>query len=501
MKRFAKRALKVAAGTALGIAVLGVGAHLAIRSACKMTEPVTDGARMVVVQKGAVAYAGRSFTRFHGGIREVHLEGDGRAIGEAHGTLMRERMIANETELWGELDRVVPIGPARLLLLDIGRLRYRTVDRGIPDDRRIEIAEEARALAPDPFSDRMPSYDRLVLLHSLYDIALSFEHSPLVGCSTFGLGPEATKDGHTLFARAFDFEAGEVFDRDKAVFFVRSPGKIPFASVSWPGLIGVMTGMNAEGVSLVVHGGRAGQPRTVGLPVIFSMRETLEHAHDVDEAAQILSSQEVMVSHVVALADAKGHFAIVERAPGTPAFVRRDFADPNRVGVTNHFEGPLASDPKNEAVRAHTTTLARRARLDELLAQVGPHQADVSSAVAMLRDHTCAGGESCPLGDRRTIDAFIATHGIVADTTAKVLWVSAGPELSGKFVAFDLNREFADGADLDDTEPPFIPADPVLADGRYAPARARALRTRGEDEAGRATKSVSSVSSVSSGAP
>ena len=87
--------------------------------------------------------------------------------------------------------------------------------------------------------------------------------------------PSATADGHALFARAFDFEAADVFDRDKAVFVVHEDGKIPFASVAWPGFVGVVTGMNAEGVAVAVHGGRAREPSTTGMPVAFSLRETL----------------------------------------------------------------------------------------------------------------------------------------------------------------------------------------------------------------------------------
>jgi hypothetical protein len=314
----------------------------------------------------------------------------------------------------------------------------------------------------------------MVFLHSLYDIALSFEHSPLIGCSTFMLGPGATVNSHTLLARAFDFEAGDVFDHSKAVFFVREPGAIPFASVAWPGFVGVMSGMNARGVAVVVHGGRAREPRTVGEPVAFMLREVLERATDTREAVAILKTQSVMVSHIVIVADATGHFAVVERAPGVEAFVRDTFADPDRVGVTNHFEGPLANDPKNVAVRTGTTSIARRQRLDELLAGVGPHEGDARRAVDMLRDHRCAGGTSCEIGDRRTIDALIATHGIVADTTDRVLWVSAGPHLSGHFTRFDLRTIFADGhAPETDVTTELIPDDPILHDGRYEAGQKR----------------------------
>jgi hypothetical protein len=98
--------------------------------------------------------------------------------------------------------------------------------------------------------------------------------------------------------------------------------------------------------------------------------------------------------------------------------------------------------------------------------------------LGFLRDHGCA-GESCPPGDRRAIDAFIATHGIIADLSARILWVSEGPRLSGRFVKIDpaLLVRRSDGAEpdapaIDDLET--LPADPALEDGRYAEGRVRA---------------------------
>jgi hypothetical protein len=344
---------------------------------------------------------------------------------------------------------------------------------------RLELAAKARAFDPDPYADRLPTFHRMVMLHTLYDVALSFEQSPLLGCSTFALGPEATRDGHTLVARAFDFEAGEVFDREKVVYLARPDGRVPFASVAWPGLVGVVTGMNAEGVVMVVHGGRAGEPRATGVPVVFAVRDALERARSAPEATAILASQEVMVSHIVFVADARGRVAVVERAPGRPAFVRDKHADPNRVALTNHFEGPLADDARDARVRATTTTLDRRARLDELLATVGPGEADAARALAMLRDHTCAKGAACALGDRRTIDALIATHGVVADATARVLWVSAGPHLSGKFVRYDVGAMLDAHYDLAQApEPEASAPDAILGDGRYEEGRERAGRAR-----------------------
>jgi isopenicillin-N N-acyltransferase-like protein len=457
-------------------------AHGAVTLTTPIDPPGTSSARATTSMETTVdargtSHVGKGYARRREGLREVYLEGSPTEFGTEHARLLRQSMLENEQELWDSFAHLVPFAPARTLIMDVSRVRYHHVDRGMPAERLAEVAAGARAFDPDPYASHLPTYHRMVFLHALYDIALSFEHSPLIGCSAFVLGPEATADGHTLLARAFDFEAGDVFDRDKAVFFVRGEGDgvLPFASVAWPGLVGVLSGMNVEGVAIVVNGGRARDPETTGMPVVFALREVLERAHDTAEAIAILGAQQVMVSHIVMVTDAHGKTAIVERAPGVPAFVRDAFADPDRVAVTNHFEGPLASDPRNEVVRRTSTTLPRRARADELLSAVGPHQGSVPRAVAMLRDHACAGGVPCELGDRRAIDALIATHGIVADTTDRVLWVSAGPHLSGKFVRFDLRAIFAKDHDpARDPEPETLPEDPILADGRYAAGRVHA---------------------------
>lgn len=462
--------------TVLAIVGVVLGAHFFALCSSRMTPPdVVLPPEPKLEETAGIDRLGASYTRMVDGVREVYLKGTPEEVGVAHVRLLRSHMLADEGGVWSDFAKFVPFGPSRTFLTDLGRYRYRHVDLGIPIERRRELAAQAKTFQPDPFDVHMPTYERMVFLHSLYDIALSFEHSPLLGCSSFGLGPERTTDGHTLLARAFDFEAGDVYDTDKAVYFVDEPGTIPFASVAWPGLVGVLSGMNREGVTLVVHGGRARQPRAEGEPVVFTLRDVLEHATDTESAVAILSSQNVMVSHMVFVADAKGSFAVVERAPGEAAFVRK-LQDPSRVALTNHFEGPLSADPKNQAIRQHTTTLARRAKLDEMLNDVAPHTADVPRAIAMLRDHTCAKSVGpCELGDRRAIDPFIATHGIVADTTAKVLWVSAGPHLSGKFVAFDLTKIFAEGHDpATDDATSVVAADPALTNGDYEKGRARA---------------------------
>ena len=465
-------------GALAALCLLPFAAHAVVGWMTRIAPPDSPTPRFeAIAEPGGVVRTPRGWSATRG-VRLVYLAGTAEELGAQHTALLYDRMAENERVLWDGFAEVVPFAPARALMFDVGRVRYRDVAANFPDPRRREIAAEASAFVPDPYEGELPTYQRMVMLHALYDIALGFERSPLLGCTAFGLGPGATTDGHALFARAFDFEAADVFDADKAVFLVHEDGKIPFASVAWPGFVGVVTGMNAEGVAVAVHGGRAREPSVTGVPVAFSLRETLSAARDTTEAVDILSRQPVMVSHLVFVGDGAGRFAVVERAPGVAAHVRATFADPAKASVTNHFEGPLAGDPRDTHVRETTSTLARRTRIDELLAALPPQSATVPRALDILRDHGCS-GDACPVGDRRAIDAFIATHGIVADLTARTLWVSEGPHLSGRFVKVEpgLLVRRSDG------RPPDVPTvesveslapDPALGDGRYAEGRARA---------------------------
>jgi isopenicillin-N N-acyltransferase-like protein len=265
----------------------------------------------------------------------------------------------------------------------------------------------------------------------------------------------------------------EIFDRRKAVFLVRETGKIPFASVAWPGLVGVVSGMNAEGVALVVHGGRAGEPRAIGEPVVHALRRVLSGAHSSEEAARLLAERAPMVSHIVIVSDAQGRSAAIERAPGVKDSVRWLAS---RAATTNHFESALRDDPKNLRVLRKTSTLPRRERADQLLAALAQDtKVTPLAAAGLLRDRAAAGGGALDLGDRRAINALIATHGVIMQTGARVLWVSEAPHLLGHFRAFDLRRLLAPDYDpaSDSSAPATLPEDPLLSSGQYATWRSK----------------------------
>ena len=415
--------------------------HLSLSVLCRIEAPKVAPNELEPVRPSpGLRTLGSSFVLERNGLFEAHLSGSPEQIGWAHARLFYPEMVENEGVLLSNFSKAVPSWPLRALLLDLAQVRYRHVADRMSPERRAEMAAGALGFQPDPYRELFPTFQRFAYLNALYDIALSFEHSPLIGCTTFVFSGSASATSGTLLARNFDFEVDPIFDRKKAVFFVRETGKIPFASVAWPGLVGVVSGMNAEGVAVVVHGGRAGEPRAEGEPVVHALRAVLSLARTTEEALTVLAARPALVSHIVVLADASGRAVKVERTPGQADHVL-PLADAD--AVTNHFGGPAASDPKNLTVLAHTSTRARKARADELVAQVA-RPVTAEGAVSLLRDRKGSGGRALPLGDRDAIDALIATHGVVMSTRERWLWVSVAPHLLGRFVAFDLGRMLAE---------------------------------------------------------
>lgn len=449
------------------VPALFVASHGIIRWRAHVTPPSVQVSEHALVQSadGRRSFGSARLAR-RGAIWEVHLSGTPAEIGFAHARLLQGQMVENERVLIDHFERVVPSGVLRAALLDLALLRYGKVSSGMSPSRLEELAAMARGFSPDPFAGFFATFQRFVYLNALYDIALSFEHSPLIGCTSFVL-PAPDASAGALLARNFDFEVDPIFDREKAVFLVSEAGKIPFASVAWPGLVGVLSGMNQAGVAVVVHGARAGEPTPHGEPVVHALRRVLAEADTTERALEVLAEREVMVSHLVIVVDAMGQSAVIERAPGHANHVRRFTSG---ASITNHFEGPLKDDAKNLRVRRETSTLARRARADELLGAL-PDTVTVPDAVQLLRDRAGARGQPLALGDRDAIDALIATHGVVMDTGKRQLWVSEGPHLLGRFVLFDMNTLL--GTELPRSEEVItLPADPALE----SPAVQRHLR-------------------------
>jgi hypothetical protein len=422
-------------------------------------------APLAVTYDGTTARAGEAYLVRRGRLWVMQLAGAPVMLGYQHARLASPLMATGDARMLDLFASTVPSRPLRALVSAIVQARYRHLDRAFPADRRAEIYGESVGYA-DPYGFVFPTYQRLVYLHALYDIALAFEHSPLLACTAFVASGPATTDGHTIVGRNFDFDVDPWFDEDKVVAIVAPEGAIPFVSVAWPGMTGVVTGMNADGLWINVNGGRAGELDSGGVPVLFTTRTVLERARSLDDAIAIIEQDPPMASHILLLADGKtGESVIVERAPGRALGLVRDATT---TVLANHYRtSPLKDDPKDARIRELTTTLSRDARMRELVTRARG-RVDPATAVAILRDRAGVGDVPLPLGNRNALDAVVTTHSVVADLTARVLWVSEGPHTLGRYLRIDLPARLRDGARASVAEAAGdVPEDLALRDGTW----------------------------------
>lgn len=110
-----------------------------------------------------------------------------------------------------------------------------------------------------------------------------------VGCSSLIVEPERSATGGPLFGRNFDFPAFGLLDRYGVVMVIRPTDKHAFAAVGFPGLMGVLSGMNDAGLcvaTLDVEDAADGSVRfePTGVPMMLVFRQILEECTTIAEA-------------------------------------------------------------------------------------------------------------------------------------------------------------------------------------------------------------------------
>jgi isopenicillin-N N-acyltransferase-like protein len=419
------------------------------------------------------------------GVWELHLAGDPYTLGYTHGRLGARLLVEQEEYMFGEFRKYVPSPIARTLIRAGVMLGYRNLGKLMPLDRQLELAGLA-AGSVDLHGDFLPTFHRMVFYHALHDITQTLEKSPLLGCSAFAAVGGATRDGHLLVGRNFDFEGPEIFDREKVVLFFKPAGKIPFASVAWAGMTGAVTGINAEKIYVSVNAARTDDKGQVGVPVEILIREILENARSIEDVVARVRTP-VLVPDLYFVADGKtGEAAVIERSP-TRLAVRRLDPQQGWLALSNHARDPMfAADRRNDHLERYLTSGARLERMEELLKERAG-KLDPAGVLDILRDKRGPGGAALGLGNRNALDAIIATHSVLVDASDLVLWVGVGPHASGKFVAFDLVRELGAGTRAKPATEPTgapadLPADPIVDTQEFADYRLAqtALRSAAE---------------------
>jgi predicted choloylglycine hydrolase len=159
----------------------------------------------------------------------------------------------------------------------------------------------------------------------------------MVACSTITLPAGASPDGVARFGRNLDFPSLGVLDKTARVLVFLPEGRNSFVAVTWPGLIGVLSGMNEHGLTLASMEISRARRKPSAMPYMLLYRTVLEQCRDVDEAIALLDKTPKQTANNLMLMDAAGARALVEITPERITVRRAD--DRHALVSTNHHRG------------------------------------------------------------------------------------------------------------------------------------------------------------------
>src|SRR5438128_1644330 len=245
-------------------------------------------------------------------IKIIEVRGDGAAMGKAHGEALREEIRALDKYL----NAFFKSDQQRKQAL-LASFVFRNQ---LSPQHQAEILSLAQASGLDP--------GEIMLANCFLDL------SPMTACSTITLSAKAAPDGIARFGRNLDFPGFNIADKASVLFVFHPKDRYAFAAPSWPGLIGVLSGMNEHGLTLA----NMEVDRPMGLPhampYTILYRTILERCKTVQEAIDLLEKTPRQTANNLMLMDAAGNRAVVEITPESVR-VRRGVANEALIS-TNH---------------------------------------------------------------------------------------------------------------------------------------------------------------------
>lgn len=378
-------------------------------------------------------------TKNEQGIWELYVEGNPLQLGLTTGALTQELFHKQEDALLTKVDEMVPSATKQMLLRKFLAWFNRKMYLNIDNEYKTEIYGLAQ-YASEKYTHIAEAYPRILYLHSAHDIGHALQDLALVGCSSFAAWGEKSEDGQLIIGRNFDFYAGDEFAEEKIVAFVKPETGYKFMSVTWGGMIGVVSGMNDQGLTVTINAGKSKFPTMAKTPISLVTREILQYASTIEEAVAIAKKREVFVSESILIGSAKDKkAALIETSPEN--FGVYEVINSDHLVCSNHFQSSAyANDKNNQKHILESHSQYRYDRMEELLGE-NP-KVNPKIAVDILRNKEGLNDKSIGLGNEKALNQLLAHHGIVFKPEELLVWVSANPYQLGEFVAYDLNTVF-----------------------------------------------------------
>lgn len=372
------------------------------------------------------------------GLWEMRIAGNPIDRGAAYG-LMNSKLLENQESVFVEqIHQMIPSEYWVEFLHKLILIFNRNMANYIPIEYRQEIYAMSLSCS-DKYNGYGSPYVRQLNYHAAHDIGHAMQEYMLVGCSSFATWGTNSEDGNLLIGRNFDFYMGTKFAENKLILFVEPTEGYDFVSVTWPGMMGVLSGMNEEGLTVTINAAKGALPVSSAMPISLLARHILQYASDISEAYEIAEQYKTFVSESLMIGSVKdGYVAVIEKTPERIALYK---APNERIVCTNHYQSAMfADDEYNKENMQTSDSPYRMERINELLDSMVPM--NVEKAVYILRNRYGVGNKDIGIGNEKSVNQFIAHHSVVFQPDKLRMWVSTSPWQLGAFVCYDLHDVF-----------------------------------------------------------
>lgn len=373
------------------------------------------------------------------GLWEGYIHGEPLDRGTAFGRLSGDLLCYQEKVFVDQIKEIVPSESYLKFLRYFIVLFNRNLGQYIPEEFRNEIYGISLSCSNEYNFIGTP-YERQLNYHAAHDIGHTMQEYMLVGCSSFATWGAMSQDSTLLIGRNFDFYVGDDFAKNKLVLFVNPTKGYKYASVCWPGMVGVVSGMNELGLTVTINAAKGDMPTSAAMPISILAREILQYASTISEAYAIAQKRHTFVSESLLIGSAKdGKAAIIEK---TPSQIGLFESKSDRIICTNHYQSAtFRNDEKNRENIAKSDSPYRYKRIEKLLE--GRQGLTPADAAAILRDRMGNKGQDVGLSNEESLNQSIGHHSVIFKPQEGLMWVSTTPWQDGKMVCYNLKKIFA----------------------------------------------------------
>ncbi|WP_426483397.1 C45 family autoproteolytic acyltransferase/hydolase [Flavobacterium sp. 2] len=373
------------------------------------------------------------------GLWELYVEGDPLEIGLNTGALSDSLLQKQQQIFFSKIKDLVPSKFEQKMLRHFLKWYNRKLYANVPEEYQTEIFGVSQYTSHE-FDNIAPQYQRGLYLHAAHDIGHALQDLALVGCSSFAAWGEKSEDGNLILGRNFDFYVNDAFAENKIVAFIKPQQGHNFMMVSWPGMIGAVSGMNQQGLTVTINAAKSEIPLTAKTPISILTREILQHAQNIDEAIAIAKKRSVFVSESIMVGSAQDNKAVLIEVSPKKMDVY-EVPNSNQLICSNHFQSDaFKNEKRNLGQIADSHSEYRFERMQELLSENKKINPEIASEI--LRNKNGLNDIPLGFGNEKALNQLLAHHGIIFKPKEKLVWISANPFQLGEFVCYNLDSIF-----------------------------------------------------------